>query len=100
MYASPNERIQAKKIPSVIAVHGLGGHPFKTWQHPNGKVWLADFLPAQLPEARVMTYGYNSSVLFSKSVAGIDDFATDLLFRISMERRCAAVSRPLLWNHP
>ena len=35
------------------------------------KNWLEDFLPEQIPNARIMSYGYDSTVQFSKSVAGI-----------------------------
>ena len=58
---------------SVIAVHGLGAHPDITWtslKDPNksksdGKnytTWLTeeDMLPAALPKARIMRYGYAS----------------------------------------
>src|SRR5277367_3733735 len=37
----------------IVAVHGLGGDAYKTWTHENGKLWLRDFLPDQLPGARI-----------------------------------------------
>jgi len=39
-----------------------------------------------------MSYGYNSAVAFSKSVAGIEEFAEDLLNRLDNERVTAEVS--------
>jgi hypothetical protein len=78
---------------SIVAVHGLGGDPFKTWEEANHKIWLRDFLPSQVPNARIMSYGYNSAVALSRSVAGIDEFATDLLVRLSDERKTEAVSQ-------
>ncbi|KAI9853089.1 MAG: hypothetical protein M1838_001590 [Thelocarpon superellum] len=65
----------------IVAVHGLGGDAFGTWS--DGPLWLRDFLPQQVPCARIMTYGYDSIVAFSKSVANIDDFAVDLFTRLS-----------------
>ncbi|KAH0537658.1 hypothetical protein FGG08_005571 [Glutinoglossum americanum] len=53
------------------------------------KIWLRDFLPSQVQNARVMSYGYNSIVAFSKSIAGIDEFAEDLLNRLDDERETA-----------
>jgi hypothetical protein len=45
-----------------------------------------------------MTFGYDSSVLFSKSVSGIDNFATDLLNRLHMKRNSPQEQkRPLIF---
>ncbi|KAL2048275.1 hypothetical protein N7G274_000186 [Stereocaulon virgatum] len=78
------------KTVDVVAVHGLQGDALKTWEHENGSLWLRDFLPKDLPSAYVMTFGYDSTVAFSKSVAEIEDKALDLLNRLGAER---AVSR-------
>ena len=46
---------------SVVAIHGFNGDPFKTWTHKESDVlWLRDLLPEELPNARIMTYGYNA----------------------------------------
>jgi hypothetical protein len=55
-------------------------------------MWLRDFLPDQIPNARIMSYGYNSIVAFTKSVGDIDDFARDLLTRLSGKRQTVQVS--------
>ncbi|KAF8245693.1 hypothetical protein K440DRAFT_503212, partial [Wilcoxina mikolae CBS 423.85] len=73
-------------IPSIIAVNGLGGHWSETWTE-NGKLWLQDFLPSQLPTARIMSYGYNSDTAFSKAVTDIDDVVTILLNRLDRLRQ-------------
>ncbi len=41
--------------------------------------WLKDFLPRQIPDARVMTFGYNADVGFGQSTAEIIDHAKSLL---------------------
>jgi hypothetical protein len=69
-----------------VAVHGLGGDAHRTWTHENSKLWLQDFLPLEIPEARILTYGYKSVVAFSKFTAEVDDFARDLLFRVRSVR--------------
>ena len=74
------------KTVDVVAVHGLQGSAIKTWEHSNGKMWLKDFLPPELPFARIMTFGYDSTVLLSKSVAEIEDKALELLNQLSLER--------------
>jgi hypothetical protein len=69
----------------VIAVHGLGGDFYKTWTWPRDKsrkqdvFWLSQLLPRDLPGARVFSFGYASEWAFSKSVAGIRDYARQLL---------------------
>ena len=50
---------------SVVAVHGLNGHPFTTWTTKGSeKMWLKDpdLLPSHLQNSRVLTYGYNAMV--------------------------------------
>ena len=73
-----------------MAVHGLGGDAYSTWED-EGKIWLRDFVPSHIPRARVMSFGYDSRVAFTKSVAGVEDLAADLLNRIKDRRRTAQV---------
>lgn len=83
----------SEKSIDIIAVHGLQGDAYKTWQHDNG--WLRDFLPADIPNARIMAFGYNSTVTFSKSVAKIEDKALELLNHLSSKRSSPAASNSL-----
>jgi hypothetical protein len=51
---------------SVVAVTGLAGHAFESWRnHDTYKMWLKDFLPKDVKNVRIMTYGYNSSLVGS-----------------------------------
>jgi protein SERAC1 len=89
-------------IVDIIAIHGLNGHYQNTWTafpKPGSKCnWLQDLLPKQVPNARIMSYGYNSSVQFSKSTAGIGDFAGELLEELLSYRRTAAEkARPIIF---
>lgn len=45
-------------------------------------LWLEDFLPEVIPQARIMTFGYNSSLLLSQSKGRIEDFARQLLDKL------------------
>ena len=71
---------------SVVAVHGLNGHPRKTWTSDNGHLWLKDFLPNELPYARILSFGYDSQLTFSKSAATVADFALGLLDELDNAR--------------
>ena len=62
----------------------------------SGKLWLKDFLPEKLPEARIMSFGYDSKV-FSKSAADIDDVAVNLLDRLNNKRTDVDSKRPVLF---
>lgn len=89
-------------IIDIVAVHGLNGHYRKTWtalsEGAKGECWLQDFLPEQIPNARIMSFGYNSAVQFSKSVADIGTFAEGLLEDL-MARRITTTerSRPIMF---
>jgi hypothetical protein len=97
LHDQANDRSNAMDI---IAVHGLNGHYEKTWQEtgPNGQSvnWLRDFLPSQIPYARIMSYGYNSTVLFSKSEADFGTFAEQLLEDI-LSWRTRGMVRPIIF---
>ncbi|RYP24486.1 hypothetical protein DL765_000506 [Monosporascus sp. GIB2] len=68
----------------VIAISGLGGHAFGSFKERGGDhMWLRDALPHDLtgentdrPMARVMTYGYESTVAQSRSIQNLEDLAT------------------------
>ena len=63
-----------------MAVHGLGGDAFTTWTHPKSKAFLLkDFLPHQIPDARIMTFSYDADAAFGQSTAEIVDHAKSLL---------------------
>jgi hypothetical protein len=63
-----------------VAVHGLGGDAINSWTHQKSKAfWLRDFLPHQIPDARIMTFGYNADIAFGQSTAEIVDHAKSLL---------------------
>lgn len=79
----------------IVAVHGLAGHPYKTWSHGSGHLWLRDSLPDELTHARVMTFGYDASV-FSRSIADVRNTATALLAELNTLRK-GVEGRPIMF---
>ncbi|OJJ87138.1 uncharacterized protein ASPGLDRAFT_80025 [Aspergillus glaucus CBS 516.65] len=84
----------------IVAIHGLNpknkeNHAERTWES-GGKLWLRDFLPKKLPQARIFLYGYNSNVAIQSSAAGIRDQAQNLLSRLWLERK-GCETRPILF---
>lgn len=69
----------------IIAVHGLGGDVYRTWQHENGFNWL-QHLEEELPGIRVYSYGYDSGVAFSSGTASLTEYARHLLSLVKMTR--------------
>ncbi|KAK4451259.1 hypothetical protein QBC34DRAFT_484100 [Podospora aff. communis PSN243] len=85
-------------VIDLIVIHGLGGHRMTTWQHTQtGAYWPQNFIPGDFENARVMVYGYNSKVAFSKSTAGVEEFARDLLERLIAVRQDRPTSRPIIF---
>ncbi|KAL4937603.1 hypothetical protein BDV06DRAFT_226801 [Aspergillus oleicola] len=85
----------------IVAIHGLNpknkeNHAERTWEASNGKMWLRDFLPKQLPQARILLFGYNSNVSIQSSSAGVREQAQYLLNRLWLERQ-GCESRPILF---
>ena len=79
----------------IVAVHGLEGHPYATWTHPNDHLWLRDSLPDYLPNTRVMTFGYDAAI-FTKSVADVRDTARALLSELNTRRK-GCQGRPIMF---
>jgi hypothetical protein len=88
-------------VVDIVAIHGLNGHWEKTWQTTTRRgdqvVWLRDFLPQQIPHARIMSFGYDSVLQFSKSVAHIGTFAEQLLEDLVSRRMGLAARRPIIF---
>ena len=89
------------RIHSVIAITGLGGHAFGSWrshfstEYPLDRpMWLRDFLPQRFPDARVMTYGYDSSLRESNG-ANITDYRRGFIQCLRNSRRQCPVSHCL-----
>ena len=80
----------------IIAVHDLHGDPYLSWTHPNGRLWLRDMLPTNIPPARIFSFGYDSSeILASKRLAQRDPLEViveSLIYQIERLKRNVKVS--------
>jgi hypothetical protein len=83
----------------IVVVHGLGGDYYNTWTSGRDNdmsdqiYWLSHLLPYDLPGARIFSFGYDSGFAFSRSVAGIKEYAKQLLLDLlkctESVRRCS-----------
>lgn len=55
-------RLTVQKLTrcSIIIVHGPDGCE-KTWTASNGTYWPRDLLPSDIPNARILSWGYDVS---------------------------------------
>ncbi|KEZ41716.1 hypothetical protein SAPIO_CDS6901 [Scedosporium apiospermum] len=67
-------------IIDIVAVHGMGGHCVNSWTHQATKCfWLRDLLPVKMPQARIITFQYDTPRLFGQTAYGVPDHAGALL---------------------
>ena len=92
------------KFPvDIVAVHGFGGHPFRSWTPKKGRpqmLWLRDFLPGELPGSRIFSFGYQAERV-SLARGTMETFATSLLTKLQVKRaepdvRLPSIPFPLL----
>ncbi|KAM5342908.1 hypothetical protein ACJ41O_013874 [Fusarium nematophilum] len=83
----------------VIAVPGLGSHALGSWKSPNSDdVWLRDFLPKDVPNIRVLLYGYDTVLPGSLSKQSIEDLGGALLEQIiAFRARDETSHRPIIF---
>jgi hypothetical protein len=74
---------------SIVAIHGLDGHRKQSWTAENGTMWLRDLLPHDIPNARILTYGYDADTRsFSHmSTQNIFRHAESFISELTRERR-------------
>jgi hypothetical protein len=71
-------------VCSIVAVHGLSGHRTESWSLSNDsaaknkRTWLKSQLPEEIPEAFVMTFGYDFDIT-TVSASGMTERALGLL---------------------
>jgi len=82
-------------VVDIVAIHGLDGHIEQSWTADNGILWLRDLLPEQVPQARILTYGYDAYTRGRDQLAdeSVHDLAKDLVSSLATERRISDTER-------
>ncbi|KAJ0131001.1 hypothetical protein HZ326_25897 [Fusarium oxysporum f. sp. albedinis] len=63
----------------IIAISGLGGHAFGSFKQRQGSfMWLRDALPLDVPNARILIYGYDTRLIQSSSFQNLTDLGRAL----------------------
>ncbi|POS78528.1 hypothetical protein DHEL01_v203086 [Diaporthe helianthi] len=76
-------------LVDIITVHGLSGHPHNTWTNfDTSHYWPMQSLPQDVPRARIMAFGYSTTVSpFNKSTAIVSDVAKQLISHLINKRK-------------
>lgn len=86
----------------IVFVHGLFGHRENTWTGRQNKdiLWPRDLLPADVPNARILTFGYDADVVKRGSDAQVamESYAADLCDALARLRSGTDSVRNLLFN--
>ncbi|KAF2236554.1 ankyrin [Viridothelium virens] len=69
----------------IIAIHGLAGNYLATWID-GSRLWLRDFLPSQVKEARVLSFSYSATNVLACYGSGLEDQAIHLLAKLKKAR--------------
>ncbi|KAI9858374.1 MAG: hypothetical protein M1813_007478 [Trichoglossum hirsutum] len=96
---APGEISNLRLRVDIAAIHGLNGDPRTTFTNSTTEAfWLKDFLPLDVPGARVMNFGYNARAAFGNSVSRFEDHAKDLLGSlVDRRQRDDEIQRPLVF---
>jgi hypothetical protein len=81
---------------SIIAIHGLDGDRELSFTADNGILWLRDLVPPLIPNARVLTYGYDA---YTKdraqlSTQSLYSHGVDFVSKLVLYREATMVSLP------
>lgn len=101
VYTHPDAKVD------IILLHGLNGHPAKTWTAKNGIYWPTDLLPKTLQEdgvqANIYVYGFNADVAGNNkdknpSSNYIHQHAQNLVnFLTTFRKKRRASRNPIIW---
>jgi len=59
--------------PSIVFIHGLNGDLEDSWTASNEHFWPRDFLPDDIPNSRIITWGYDARVVAWKSLQTVSN---------------------------
>jgi len=103
MYAISCHGILKLIVISIVAVHGKGAHPAETWttRDPNSERWMdwlsdGEWLPFELPNARILRYGYNCDYFGRTAVDKVPGTMAEDFLRELKRSRAVRPERPLI----
>lgn len=90
---TPSGHIEA----DIIALTGLGGHAFGSWAVSSTAMWLRDFLPEDIPQARTIIYGYDSRIQKRRARSILSDYTNNFILKLmDMRKEGGYEARPVI----
>ncbi|KAJ9656084.1 hypothetical protein H2201_008656 [Coniosporium apollinis] len=94
-------------VVDIVFVHGLTGNRETTWTHKESKTfWPQTLLAHDLPNARILTFGYDADIVGALNTAGSDtlrdhgkSLANDVALRRMRSRTALLVARGAAQQH-
>ncbi|KAF8248012.1 hypothetical protein K440DRAFT_627751 [Wilcoxina mikolae CBS 423.85] len=87
-------------LADLVFVHGLGGHPVKSWSK-NDVYWPRDLLGPGVPNTRILTFGYiakAATIVGAVSANNIHDHAKALVSDLRRQRKQEEeTTRPIIF---
>jgi hypothetical protein len=78
---------------SCIFIHGWGGHALGSFKDPNSSyVWIRDNLAKHIPQLRIWTYGYKSTLKDENTVSDVFEWGESLRMDLRAFRKQSQVS--------
>ncbi|KAG8824605.1 hypothetical protein FRC17_009068, partial [Serendipita sp. 399] len=85
-------------IVDIVAIHGLDGHREQSWTAEDGTMWLKDLLPADFPNARILSYGYDADTRsFAKTSTQTIFHHAEAFAEALSRQRTANPERPIIF---
>ncbi|OBT87060.1 hypothetical protein VE02_05020 [Pseudogymnoascus sp. 03VT05] len=84
----------SEPIVDIVAVQGLGSHPYWTWMR-NGVNWLQDLLPQAVPGARISAWGCNTHYIGRVPQYNLYQCGANLLRSLDLHRSQALITAAL-----
>ncbi|KAI1440190.1 hypothetical protein F5Y02DRAFT_423283 [Annulohypoxylon stygium] len=99
-----NDPADEHGVVDIVAITGLGGKAFTSWQCYDGSMWLRDHVPLDIPNSRVLIYGYSSDVGNTDSITTLseitENFIMDLVsYRLGSPSQTNKRSSLILMGH-
>jgi len=77
LHSPPNPAVD------IVFLHGITGHPYKTFAAHDGVYWPTQLLARDVTNARILSFGYDADVVKFLGPVGQNDMTSAIMLRHS-----------------